>query len=553
MRAPLGVRINDGVSDRHVGAKTTGLRFRKTAPGGFHSASMSINVARDTFTDLGPADRVYVYGPTGRTLWEGFLDNPSDTDGPGGQSLELSAMGTSVLAQDQAKALIYVDRDLSQWEQWLGAGAPVSAVASSSSDPDAEGGDGDGLLCQFGLGTQVTTGSLAQIGYLGFQRAGWEFGAINVRLRSGKIDTNYRTDLAYSVPGSPASFFQLGGNTITTVPGTANRWVGEVSNPPVGTVGIALRLRRSGAAGNVPDDNTWTYFDQIAILGRRMLRNQALVTGVAGMVSATYVRADWVVEDLLGRALGGLIDTVLSTVEATTWQIDQLTYMDGATAGQVLDDLTLWEPSMLWEILEHTGRGYRFNYRAWPTSARYEVSVKDGYSAPGSDIDLCNRVAVNWVDENKKPRTTIVYASSASGVVPPWIPAGSAPTVFALPLKALEDAGRARDAEPVTLPEGRGSAANAQRIGEQVLASKANPPKAATVVINRRLADLTRGTMVMPYEIEPGYLVRVRETGDVLPLTEVEYNDDDGTATLTLGQPTLSIEQRVARLDKAAA
>ena len=549
MRAPLGVRINDGVSDRHVGEKTTGLRFRKTAPGGFHSASMTINVGRDMFTDLGPADRVFVYGPTGETLWEGFLDNPSDTDGPGGQSLELSAMGTSVIAQDQSKALVYVDRDLGQWVTAGGSGMVASANATTTDDPLGAGGSG--VLTGFNPGTPVGTGASALMVY-DFP-TGVEFGALALTVKSGKTDTGYWHRLLYNgaTSGSvPVAYT----NRIDVAVAPRDYYVAETptGHPPVGAKSIGLYIQRSGGATNVTDDNTWSFFYNLSVLGRRMTRDGTLVTGLAGMVTDLYVRADWVVEDLLGRTLTGLIDPVLSTVEATTWQINQLAYMDGATAGQVLDDLTLWEPSMLWEILEHTGRGYRFNYRAWPTSARYEVSVKDGYSAPGSDVDLCNRVAVKWTDEKGQPRTTIVYASSASGVVPPWIPAGSAPTVFALPLKALEDAGRARDAEPVTLPEGRGSAANAQRIGEQVLASKANPPKAATVVINRRLADLTRGTTVMPYEIEPGYLVRVRETGDVLPLTEVEYNDDDGTATLTLGQPTLSIEQRVARLDKAA-
>jgi hypothetical protein len=543
MRAALGVRINDGVSDRHVGAKVTGLKFRKTAPGGFHSASMTINVPRDTFTDLGPADRVYVYGPTGRTLWEGFLDNPASTDGPGGQSLEVSAMGTSVIAQDQSKALVYIDRDLGGWVPY--AGSATSANATTSNDPT--GGPGEGVLTGFNPGQAIGTNAVAQMRYEAFNRAGWLAGAINTDARSGKVDTGYRTELAYSGPGGTFGFVTiLSGTGITTVPANESRFVGASIDA------LSLRLKRTGGATNIADDDTWSWFTNISVVGARLDRFGTLLTGSGGLVSTTYVRADWVVEDLLGRSLTGLIDSVLSKVEAGTYQIDQLAYHDGATAGQVFDDLTMWEPSMLWEILEHTGRGYRFNYRAWPTAARYEVSVKDGYSAPGSDVDLCNRIVVKWIDEKGNSRATPVYASSAPGVVPPWIPAGAAPTVFAGSLRALEDAGRAKDAEPVTLPEGRGSAANALRIGQQVLASKADPPKAATVVVRRRLSDLTRGGMVMPYEIEPGHLVRVRETGDVLPLTEVEYDDDEGSATLTLGIPTLSIEQRVARLDKAA-
>lgn len=543
MRAPLGVRINDGKNDRRIEGKTTGLKFRKTAPGGFHSASMTLNVPRDAFTDLGPADRVYIYGPTGRTLWEGFLDNPASTDGPAGQSIEVSALGTMNLAQDQSKALVYIDRDLGGWVAY--AGSATSANATTSNDPT--GGSGEGLITGFNPGQAIGTSAVAQIRYEAFNRAGWLAGAINTDARSGKIDTGYRTELAYSGPGGTFGFVTiLSGTGITTIPANESRFVGASIDA------LSLRLKRTGGATNIADDNTWSWFTNISVVGARLDRFGTLLTGSGPLVSTTYVRADWVVEDLLGRSLSNLIDPTLSTVQVTTYQIDQLAYHDGATAAQVLDDLTLWEPSMLWEILEHTGRGYRFNYRAWPTTARYEVSVKDGYSAPGSDVDLCNRIAVKWTDEQRNDRTTIVYASSAPGVVPSWIPSGAAPTVFAASLKALEDAGRAKDAEPVMLPEGRGSAANAQRIGEQVLAAKADPPKAATVTVRRRLVDLTRGGTVMPYEIEPGYMVRVRETGDLMPLTEVEYNDDDGSATLTLGVPALSIEQRVARLAKAA-
>jgi hypothetical protein len=41
----------------------------------------------------------------------------------------------------------------------------------------------------------------------------------------------------------------------------------------------------------------------------------------------------------------------------------------------------------------------------------------------------------------------------------------------------------------------------------------------------------------MPWEIEPGYLCRVRETGDDLRITQVDYDDDSCSMLLTLGTP----------------
>lgn len=553
VRAPLSVRIRAGGADRHVTGKVSGLRFGKTAPGGYQSASMTVAIDRDEFPNLSAASRLFIYGPTGRTIWEGFLDNPASTDGPGGQSLELSALGSSVIAQDQSRSLVYIDRDLGGWEQYLGTAASgTSAPSSSAGSADDPTGSGvQGLLCQFNPGQPIGTNSVAQVDYAGFARAGMEWGASRVLVRSGKIDAGYNVEMVYSGPSIAAGWIALQTSLSTSV-ATANRFTGAgVGHPPAGTDAIRYRLKRTGGATNIADDDTWTFFAGITMCGRRMLRDGTLVDS-AGMVTNEYVRADWVVEDLLGRSLGALIDPVLSTVEPTTYQIDQLAYHDGATAGQVLEDLELWEPTMLWEILEHTGRGYRFNYRAWPTSPRYEISTRDAYSAPGGDVDLCNRIAVKWSDEKGNARTTIVYGASAVGVTPPGAPAGTVATVFSPALVELEKMGRLRDAEAITLPEGRGSAANAQWIGEQMLASKASPPKAATAVVRRRIMDNLTGRWVAPWEIEAGYMVQVRETGDLMPLTEVQYDDDDNSSALTLGRPTLTVEQRVARLDKAA-
>ena len=79
-----------------------------------------------------------------------------------------------------------------------------------------------------------------------------------------------------------------------------------------------------------------------------------------------------------------------------------------------------------------------------------------------------------------------------------------------------------------------------------MLAGKNDPPKAARVVVRRHLTDALTGRRAAPWELEPGYLVQVVETGDVLRLTEVTYNDDDCSADLTLGDPVRSPPQPAA-------
>lgn len=523
-RSPLTVRINDGMNDRHVTDYMTDLKFRKVANGGHHSASCTLLVPRRTFTDLGPADKVYIYdGRTAQTIWEGYTQNPGDIDGDTGQGFDLSALGGMTRVSDERRALIYVDTDYQLWARAPLTSVPASARTEVTTDPT--GVLGDGLICQFIPGSTIATGAGAQIDY-SFTQTDMEFGALAVTYKSGKADAGYDVKLATSGGASPSDSFILTSGMLTST-STANRWVGETGHPLAGRKHVAFAINRTGGATSVADDNTWSFFTALSMLGRRMDRYGVLVTGVTGMISNIYTRADWVVEDLLGRLLT-MCDPDTATIDATTAQIDQLAYHESVSAATVLDDLELHEPDFLWEVLETGANGlHRFNYRAWPTTtARYEISTGDGYSAPGGDTDLCNRIAVNWTDAKGVPQVTIRTSTVA----------------------ALDDAGIVRDADPVTLPQGRGSLANATRIGDQILTSLASPAKAATAVVQRPLMDCQTGRLVMPWEIQAGYLVRVRETDDLLRLTELEYADADRSSTLTLGTPVLSLEQRVARL-----
>lgn len=531
-RGSLSVRINDGLTDRHVTKDVRDLSFRKTAPGGFTAASMRLLLPRSTFADLGPADKVWIYDErTGRTVWEGFTENPGTQDGPGGQGFDLSALGTTILASDESRALVYVDKTLDPWIR--SSGIPSTATTEVSGAPDGVTA-GDGIKVQFPPGQAISTSNTAQMTYAQLRPMNMGLGAISVTTRSGKSDVGYRVYLRTNNQANTSDEFDIIQTSMSTTAVTTTHWVagGGAADPSDGQVVAGLALRRIGGATNVADDATWAFFDAISVVGRRVNRTGDLLTGAAGLGSATYVLASWVVKDLIGRVLT-MVNPFTSVVDDTSFQIDQLAYPDGVRASDLLDDLALWEPDFLWEMLHSTGDGYVFKYRAWPTTARYEISVKDGYSAPGADIDLCNRIAVYWTDIRGNKQTTIVTAS---------VPAlGGAPG---------DPGARTRDAEPITLPEGKGSAANAQQIGQQILASRANPPKAATAVVRRPITDRITGMGVMPWELEPGYLVRVRETGDLLRLTELEYVDNDVAASLTLGTPQLTIDQRVARLSK---
>jgi hypothetical protein len=147
LRGALSVRVSDGQTDRIVTRYCRGLKFTKVAPGGHQALSFTMVLPRNTFNNLGPEDRVYVYdGRSGRTVIEGYLENPTPVDGPDGQQYEVSAVGGMALASDETRGLIYLSRDLGQFQKDIGAmpsstmsGSGWTATAPSSPAPRGPG------------------------------------------------------------------------------------------------------------------------------------------------------------------------------------------------------------------------------------------------------------------------------------------------------------------------------------------------------------------------------------------------------------------------------
>lgn len=528
LNGALTLRINDGHTDRHVTRYASGLKFTKVAPGGHQSIDYHLDLPRNTFTNLGPADQCWLYDArTGRTIFgAGYLENPTPVDGPDGQSYDITAQGGMARANDETRALIYVDQSLDNWTQ---DPTSYSGATVGSNDP--------GLRIQLPGGAVLATSAAAIAANTMFNRAGMGLGAITASIIGGKTDTGYAvglsTDSGYSA--------YIGDTTpkLSTATNPATKWVGT----DFAASSIAnLFLQRIGGPTNVADDTTWAQLNSLAVAGQRMTPTGALLTGAAGLGSANSVQAYQVASDLLGRLLT-FCDPGTAQIDVTTFAIDQLAYPDGTKAAGVLADLALFEPDFLDEILETLPNGlHRFNYRAWPTTPRYVVSVRDGWRQTGSDSDLCNRIAVSWngplaVANRSDAQVTVITAASL-GLVG-----------LGYPVDALGT--RVKDADPETLPDGHGSLANALQIGGGILRDKINPPLAGTITVRRRIVDLLTGHDVEPWEIEPGYLCRVRELGQDLRISQVDYDDDSVSMLLTLGRPPLTPEQRIARLAAA--
>lgn len=521
---PLAVTLITDIRRQSVTPAVQSLSFRKTAPGGHADATVNLAIDRDRWPDLGDNDRLAMSDRrTAAPVWDGYTSMPGTSDQrERGQSFDLSAKGGVDRLLDDRRALNYIDQEGTNWTR---PPIPPSRIAAWQQRPTTTA---IGILDGFGVGQAIATNDWAGMDY-DFAGTDMEFGAIGASLVCGTTDTAYQVFVVWSGgSGGPGS---VGGATASTSAVAQNGYVNDGTFPDL--TDFRFALYRVGPATNITSDDKWAHFSGIKMLGRRRDKFGTLLSGSSGMVRNTYVLASEVVADLIGRMLPW-VDPNTATITATTGQIDQLAYRDAVSASQVLDDLTLWEPDMLHEVL-HVGASGKhvFNYRHWPTTERYVISTRDGWTRSGSDQGLCNRLIVSYTDPDGTSKT---YTATAS-------------------VPELDNVGRIRHATGIALPAGKGSAANAVAVGAAVLADINTAVASARLVVRRPVLDLLTGRMVQPWEIESGYLVRVREPGDVLRCTQVDFSWARGSAAeavLTLGKPVLTLAQRIQRLQALA-
>lgn len=529
MRGPFGARLKvPGRPEIEVSEELTGFTYRSTAPGGFAGAQGKLWLSTEQF-DIGPMSKLTITDARhAGVLWEGYLDNPGDSFDENGQAFDLSAQGAQTLVGDQAECLLYLDAQMSNWrsDDRNDSRLAPSSEASAGAWPDTEQ---DALMLQFGSGSPVGKGDEARIIHDLADSCPMGVGGYSFRLKCGITANGY--DVRVRLSNNTGNQSQLGMDSTVQ---TFDNVVGSGTFPNPGDI-LKLVLRRIKGATNVGTDRIWAGFADPYVVGNRKDRHGNVV--LDGSTDMTSIKASDVVEDLIYRMMP-MIDPYRCWVDDSgTFEIDQLTYADPVRATGVLEDLELFEPDFQWRVGASNSQDlHEFRYVDWPTTPRYEISIQDGYEAPGGDTDLCNRIVVGYVGRRGQKRSKTITT---------WVP-----ELGGTPANPLSD--RIRDADRIELDEAVSSAANAQRIGEQVLRLKNNPPKAATANIARHVWDRKQGCLVAPWEIEPGFVARVRETGEDLRITETEVDTDACTNALTLGVPQPSIEQLVARLARVA-
>ena len=498
----ISVRLQTPTIDRDVTHLVAGeLGFTTQAPGGEVQCSFRLAGSRVDFPDLGPMTRVWVSDTRGNLLWgPGYGDNPGEQyDGTLG--FDLTFRGGLSTAEDDARELLYRDTSFENWEADDSGLNPqaASADAAAGNFPDAT--EASGLILQFNPGQPIGPGS--EVGLIYRASVDMGIGAWAFATRGGTIDAGY----TLQVDGG-------GTRTRTLSLATTGMSLAPVSSP---TNVIRARFRRTGAATNVAFDTVWIGLGAQFVLGQMLDR-----FGQARSMGTAPVFASEVATDVLARLLPSC-DAASAEIVPSSFPIDQLAYFDGAHAATVLDDLVGLEPDYLWWIGGGgSDAGHSFRFAPWPTRPRYELWSDDGVTFPGSESDLCDRVTVFYTDEKGRKRSTLRVTTD--------------PVVLA----RLD--GRKRSAPTVTLPDGLGSQANAEKAGDAILANSNAVAQAGSVTVRRPIRDLITGEWHDPAALRAGELARVADLGITqrVTATDATVSRSGQENALTLGTPVRS-------------
>jgi len=495
---PLAVRLKSSMADRYITRDLHDLSFRSAAPGGFASATFQLDRPLAlTPDDIDYYAEVYVYDQrSGAVVWEGRLEDLGRSTGDG-EIWEVQAVGPAAHAQDRTVPLIYVDESLDQFVRFMNPGfAPGNGGEMTTSDDPGNSGN-DALVLQYPSGQVLTTDSHVTARYNRIAGCGQKLARIVYTCDMGVTTGNFGLQLVLR----PSATTVRDNNFNTAgVGATAKVVVTDWTNSD-NAFEIRLHSNVIGA-WTIGDNNTWASIYNLRVLAMRYNKSGTEITSY----TVSYVTASDVVEDLLGRLLTKY-DGANATVAGTSAQLTNVSYFQGVDAAQVLEDMMLAEPAYYWAAWESNSAGkHRFEWKSWPTTVRYETDADNGFSSPTSADDMYNAVQVLYLDrfglQQTTRRTRTVNVLTAAGL--------TRETVFDI-----------RD-------RGRANLTYAQAAGDIFLSQHGTASSAGTLTVAERVRDLATGEMVMPWEIIPGELIRVR--GVVPSINALNATDRDAVS-----------------------
>lgn len=531
---PLEVRLVARDTDRFISLEVDDLEYASAVPGGYSMASFRLSRP----LSIDPAElhwftKCYIYdGRNGLTVFQGTLTDPGRLVASDGERWAVTVEGPVAHAHDKVVPWVYVDQNLERWlDYYLN-----SPGGRSEKQPTADVAATGRIKLSVGVNESALAGFARGYQYNGLRETGQHLARMAYSWDTGKTDANWNLrmrigngtlasledDVTWNVAGG------TGGGVITT------DWASTIDL-------TAFTIERFTSTDTPAAETAWAIFTDIILRGTIYGLGATELTAAADYAN-DYILASEVVKDLLGRLLPEW-DVANASVAATSYQIKQLAYPDGASAYQILQDLLMLEPGYFWAVWED-GPGLKpaFTYQAWPAIVELEATTEDGFDSPGSTTDLYDKVNVRWRDILGRIRRT-----ERTNTVP-----------------LLSDAGKTRTAF-IDIADVMGDSLNADRVGDQFLAEHASPPNAGTLTVARPITNIEIGRTLQPWELPrhaPGKLIRVRDVlprGDALNATGrdavtvfrvvgARYNARDNVATLDLDSSPRTLDRLLSRM-----
>lgn len=547
-QVPLGVRVYDytpsGTSvpvltrDRHITRQVRDLEYTGQIPGGFGPATFTLDHPLDRRDEhLSPYTGVRIFDTrSGAVCWEGLIDDVGKGVDASGRIWRVSCVGSSAHASDEARGHVFIDRDLTAWEEVF-VTIPGWTVNSEVRDTD----DAESLVFRWPRGTGLPAISpVASIQYRRIMDAGQNIALIGGRFDCGRtegVDRRYQA-IARKGTGSYTTVADYGWST-TEAPYDVNLgtdWTGAKDN-------LRLRTIWKGAAATVGGDAEWVRVLNIYIRAALYDVNGSESQGPYGN---PFVRARDIVADLLGRILNRYDGPNALIDQNDDFQIDQLAYPDGATCADILDDLMLINPTYYWAAWEmnwDTGK-YAFEWVPWDAKVGFEADVSDGFDSSSGQSDLYNKVAIRW--QGPGGRDLFYYGKQT--------------------IDYLDTAGVTRSPPTIDLSSSLGSFNTAAQVSATFLAEHASAPNSGTLTIARPITNLNYGRSMQPWELPrwaPGALIRVRgitpnadslnriqrDGVTVFKIVGATYRQQDNTCVLNLDAHPRTVQQLLAKLE----
>ena len=527
---PLAVRVRNARYDGMVTGWLHGApKFQKADPGGFKGGSFVVDQRLGYRSDvIQPYSRVYIYNTrNGDTVMEGDVSHPGRAVSADGALLEVQFDVDRL--NDWSGARIYCDRDLQAWTK-----TPTALVSSVVEQSEDRGGSGlDSLTLAIPMETHVDTNYRAEAGYYRIREAGQTIGRFDYTDDGGQTsgDPGWQVRTIITPPSTVArtQTLNVGGHTSSPQNVTGDDW---------DTAYVQLIWTSGSSNTGSVADTSWVSIRGLVIVARTKLKDGTnKTTGYANAVTADQV---W--EDMLGsEMLNTAIDGPNARVDAGTGEfIYQLAYPDGVTPAQIAEDLMTYEPGMTYYIgaSKPTNDKYTFKWYTRSDSVRYEAMVwTDEHTGGIQPVEQYNEVLSRW----KTPIGNIRMTKTTQSI-PEMTAVGRV-------RRAFQDLGTVL-----------GNDINATTSNNTLLSEHRYPKNTGRVRISRPIVDLHTGRRVQPFEIEPGYMIRlvgVNPTPDALNtsltpngsticrIVNNSYDGENNSADLDLDAVPFSMAQAI--------